>query len=180
MSPALEAFGSSLILSNIPTNWASVSYPSLKNLPNYMADFLERINFLQTWFDTGKPSSYWISGFFFTQAFLTGVKQNYARKYTIPIDKLTFDFEVLSTTKIYSAPIDGAFIYGLFTDGARWDRSRHKLAELLPKVLHDDMPMIWIKPIKAIDYEPGKILFNFFYKKQPLPFGDFVNKQSLL
>lgn len=155
MSPAVEAFANTLILSKIPTNWAGVSYPSLKNLPNYMTDFLERINFLQTWFEKGKPTSYWISGFFFTQAFLTGVKQNYARKYSIPIDKLTFDFQILVNDQATMSPVDGAFIYGLFTDGARWDRRKNQLAELLPKVLYDEMPLIWITPVKIVNYNPG-------------------------
>uniref|UniRef100_A0AAR5PYC5 AAA+ ATPase domain-containing protein n=1 Tax=Dendroctonus ponderosae TaxID=77166 RepID=A0AAR5PYC5_DENPD len=164
MSPELEAFSTALMLGRLPTNWAAVSYPSLKNLPSYVSDFLNRMDFLHKWLSGGKPPSYWVSGFFFTQAFLTGVKQNYARKYTIPIDKLTFDFEILQTENSETPPMDGAYIYGLYTDGARYDRNKGIIAELYAKVLHDTMPLIWITPIKIENCNPGSRYNSPVYK----------------
>lgn len=166
MSPALEAFSSSLILGRIPDNWAAVSYPSLKNLPNYVSDFIARMDFLRRWFDEGKPPTFWVSGFFFTQAFLTGVKQNYARRYTIPIDKLTFDFTILNTEGMKSAPPDGAYLFGLFTDGARWNRRLGKLEELFPKILYDVLPVVWLKPIKEAEFEPGMVDLPIFRQRR--------------
>ncbi len=58
------------------------------------------------------------------QAFLTGTLQNFARKYTYPIDTVSFGFKVmdaLDERTVTGGPEDGCFIRGLFMEGARWD-----------------------------------------------------------
>lgn len=64
------------------------------------------------------------------------------------------DFEVFSAENALDkdkAPADGAYIYGLFLEGCRWNNEISKLDESAPKVLFTKMPYIWLKPAKASD-----------------------------
>lgn len=111
MSLELEEIFSSMSIGKVPLTWNKVSYPSLKPLGSYINDLIDRLHFFQNWIDYDAPIVFWISGFFFTQSFLTGALQNYARRHKIPIDKLDFEFEVTEfETDINVSPSYGVYI----------------------------------------------------------------------
>jgi dynein heavy chain len=112
MSPDLEEVYRSLSIGRVPHVWERISYPSLKPLGSYITDLLARLKFLQDWVDYDAPNVFWISGFFFTQSFLTAVLQNYARMHKIPIDQLDFEFDITTfETSTDETPSLGVYIY---------------------------------------------------------------------
>ena len=87
----------------------------------------------------------------FNQAFLTGSAQNYARKFSIPIDEILFDFEMMPQDHYDNLPEDGVYTYGLYLEGARWCKDTESLAESIPKSLFSLAPtMRWV-PCKKAD-----------------------------
>jgi dynein heavy chain len=158
MSGELEAMGNSMVTGQVPSLWSVVSYASLKPLGGWVDDLLKRLQFFQTWIDELKPpASFWVNGFFFTQAFITGSKQNYARKYKVPIDLVDYDNTVLTEAEsaaVTTKPEDGAYLHGLYIEGCRWDEKAKCLNESLPKVLFEPFPTIHLLPRKASDIEP--------------------------
>lgn len=65
-----------------------------------------------------------------------GVKQNHARRHHIPIDEITFDYSCLPAGPPPDQPPadGGAYVSGMFVEGARWDHETCMLAESEPKV----------------------------------------------
>lgn len=92
MSADLEQVGNAMYDGRVPPLWMAKSYPSMKPLGSYITDLIERISMLTKWIEQGPPPVFWVSGFYFTHAFLTGVKQNFARRHKVPIDTVTFDY----------------------------------------------------------------------------------------
>ena len=148
MSNELEKIATSFLIGQVPASWLATSYPSLKPLGSYFDDFMRRLTYLQTWIDDGPPPVFWLSGFYFTQSFLTGVLQNYARKHKVAIDTLSWDFKVLPDKPSAKAD-DGCFCEGMFIDGGAWDRAGNVLTEQKPKVLFDVLPTMQLLPTLA-------------------------------
>lgn len=133
----------------MPANWAKVGYPSLKPLASWYIDLQERVVFMDDWLQNGTPMSFWISGLFFPQGFLTGALQTHSRCYKIPIDKLQFSFHILEAEgieEIDEAPEDGVYVHGFYMDGARYNRDEQIIDDQKPGELYSKMPVLWFKP----------------------------------
>mmetsp|Transcript_75318 Transcript_75318/g.162898 ORF Transcript_75318/g.162898 Transcript_75318/m.162898 type:complete len:156 (+) Transcript_75318:657-1124(+) len=120
MNEELERMGVTMMNNEIPDNWteeSGVGFLSIKPLSNWIKDLKNRVDFLREWENHGTPICFWMSGFFFPQAFLTGIKQNYARKYKIPIDLIEFEFEFLNDKmepkEISKKAQEGCYIHGV-------------------------------------------------------------------
>jgi len=128
MSEELELMATSLHDNQVPKMWASKGHLSLKPLSSWIGDLKERVEFLNNWINHGTPKVFWISGFYFPQAFITGTLQNYARKHVVAIDKLSFEFKIkddLLYKDVVDKPEDGCYVWGIYLEGSRWDMKKH-------------------------------------------------------
>jgi dynein heavy chain len=118
MSAELEEVQTALNTGKVPSNWAKKSYPSLKPLGPYTDDLIRRLKFFQSWINDGQPAMFWFAGFFFVHAFMTGALQNFARKYTLPVDTLNFEHIMMDEETYTEKPKDGVYVYGYGVSGS--------------------------------------------------------------
>uniref|UniRef100_A0A8C5FLE3 Dynein, axonemal, heavy chain 6 n=1 Tax=Gadus morhua TaxID=8049 RepID=A0A8C5FLE3_GADMO len=173
MSEEMERISSSFLNNQVPSHWAGAAYPSLKPLASWVRDLALRTSFIQSWITRGQPKSFWISGLFFPQGFLTGTLQNHARRYNLPIDELGFGFSVLPlyrdqtavaealgglTSIKLPAPEDGVLVHGMFMDACRWDDVAMAMEDALPREMNPPLPVVHFEP--RLNYEPEPALYQ--------------------
>ena len=146
----MENLQNSLFLDQVPSSWNARAYPSLHGLSAWFADLLLRIKELENWTsDFQMPAAIWLAGFFNPQSFLTAIMQSMARKNEWPLDKMCLQCDVTKKSRedFSSPPREGAYVHGLFMEGARWDVQTGTIQEARLKELSPPVPVIFIRAI---------------------------------
>ena len=104
MSSELDAMFGSMLKNAVPVLWSKVAYPSLKPLSGWFKDLGVRTTFFGGWLHNGQPACFNLPAFFFQQGFMTGILQMHARHYGIPIDTLSFSYQILDYEEAADVP----------------------------------------------------------------------------
>jgi dynein heavy chain len=157
MSSDLDAMYTAFLNNQLPNIWEKVSFATLKTLGSWVRDLIFRTDFLRVWLLNGEPCAFPLPVFFFPQGFMTASLQTFARKHMESIDTLSFEFTVMreDPEELTESPEDGVYMFGLFLEGARFDRSSWLLHESEPGKMFDLLPCIHFKPAVNHKQPPG-------------------------
>ncbi|CAL6104222.1 Dynein_heavy chain [Hexamita inflata] len=162
LSQDLEEQYKSLYIGKVPAAWNKIAYPSLKPLASWFEDLILRVQFMQGWLQVGPPGSYWLSGLYFPQGFITAVLQTHARKYKISVDTLKFEFQFSSVewesweakNFAFEKEPTSVWIHGLYCDCGFFDLQKGKLEQSKEGILYPKLPYIKMIPVES---KPDKV-----------------------
>ena len=146
MSEEMENLQTSLFMDRVPKLWAKLAWPSLRPLASWLTDLNRRVEQLLVWVGAplDVPNITWLSGLINPQSFLTAVMQQTAQRNQLEMDKLFIYTEVTKkmSGEMDSASRDGAFIDGMFLQGARWDVKGGVVEKSKPREMYCVMPIV--------------------------------------
>ncbi|XP_043277760.1 dynein axonemal heavy chain 2 [Venturia canescens] len=151
MTDELENVFTCMYEARVPAAWLT-AYPSLKPLGSWTRDFISRVEHFASWAQTTHPPLlFWLSAYIFPTGFLTAVLQTFARLSNLPIDLLSWEFNVIAIegSAIVEAPT-GVYVKSIFLEGAGWDKQSGCLVEPSPMQLITGMPVIHFRPVETL------------------------------
>ncbi|XP_068199657.1 dynein axonemal heavy chain 5 isoform X2 [Antennarius striatus] len=163
MSDDLREALDALFDARIPRLWLRLSWASA-TLGFWFSELLERNLQLSGWIGAGRPHQFWLTGFFNPQGFLTAMRQettraNLSKGWALDTVALSNDVTKMMREDVLAPPpedVGGVYIYGLFLDGAGWDKRGAKLIEASPKVLFTPLPVVHVYAVSSANVSDGK------------------------
>jgi len=168
MSERMEELFNSLYLGRIPASWSKLAYPSQRSLSSWIDNLILRAGQLQAWVEepTNIPLVVNIGYLFNPQSFLTAIMQKTAQKQKLELDKLVIQTDVTRKTieQTDSRARDGAYICGLFMEGARWNWNAGLMEECLPREMFSSLPVVCARAVLSEKLEKNGIFRCPVYK----------------
>ncbi|XP_053270380.1 dynein axonemal heavy chain 9-like [Pleuronectes platessa] len=162
MTSEMENLQNAIFLDTVPDNWTKRAYPSMSSLALWFTDLLVRIKELEHWSnDFALPAVVWLAGFFNPQSFLTAIMQVTARRNEWPLDRMCLQCDVTKKhpDDFTSAPREGAYVHGLYMEGARWDTQTGMIVDARLKELTPAMPVMFIRAI-LVDKQESRNIYQ--------------------
>ncbi|XP_049799902.1 dynein axonemal heavy chain 8-like [Schistocerca nitens] len=167
MNEALRDALDNIYDARVPTTWKRGSWAS-STLGFWFTELLERNAQFSAWIWVKRPVSFWMTGFFNPQGFLTAMRQEVARAHKgWALDVVTLHNEVtkLALEEVRIPPVEGVYVHGLFLEGCGWNKRAVKLVESRPKQLFVNMPVVHVFAINSTAPKDPKLYMCPVYKK---------------
>lgn len=151
----------------VPYKWqydptgAEISWMT-PSLAGWIKGLLDRHYQLHNWIAKERPPSFWLTGFFNPQGFLTSMKQEVTRQRKAQnwsLDEVEYTTEVLRDViqgddgriegKQLTSPAEGAYVHGLYLEGAGWNKQDKRLEESQPKELFYQFPILHVSAVSV-------------------------------
>ena len=176
MTQAILVSINELFASQVPNVWMFTITGLLFSfmLPNISLWFnalQARYDQWDSWLKNGRPRSFWMTGFYNPQGFLTAMKQEVTRAHrqqSWALDDVVYTTNVTkfrSSDAVNSRPDEGVYVHGLSIDGASWSLRDGCVVEAEPKKLFAQLPVMMSKYIAvAVVVEWVEIKSNWFFQ----------------
>ena len=157
----------------VPRNWcfdptgAEISWLT-PTLASWISGLLNRHFQLNNWITKDRPQSFWLTGFFNPQGFLTAMKQEVTRQKKAQawsLDEVEYTTDVLKEViqgddgkiegKTLPSPPDGVLVHGLSMEGAGWNRLERRLEDSNPKELYFQFPVVHFSATSTAPAQAG-------------------------
>mmetsp|Transcript_130364 Transcript_130364/g.237027 ORF Transcript_130364/g.237027 Transcript_130364/m.237027 type:complete len:625 (-) Transcript_130364:230-2104(-) len=146
MSEQMEDLANCLWTEKLPMWWVKLGFPSTRPLKSWRINLQERCVQLDDWINDplNIPKVVDVAKLFNPQSFLTAIKQLSCQTQSYELDKLQVFTDVTKrdVKQVEAHSRDGAFVTGMFLEGARWDSTTNALEDSKPKEMFVPMPVV--------------------------------------